>query len=290
VIGQDEAVQLVSDAVLRARSGIKDPRRPIGSFIFLGPTGVGKTELARTLAEALFDSEDNMVRIDMSEYMEKFAVSRLIGAPPGYVGYEEGGQLTEAVRRKPYCVLLFDEIEKAHQDVFNILLQILDDGRVTDSHGRTVSFKNTVIIMTSNIGAPYLLEGITASGDITESARASVMNELKISFRPEFLNRVDDIVLFKPLHIEEVAKIAGLLAEQLKQRLKEQRITMEISDKALHFIAQAGYDPVYGARPLKRFLQRELETRVARAIIAGDVTEGGTLTVDLDDGKLIVRI
>jgi ATP-dependent Clp protease ATP-binding subunit ClpB len=289
VIGQDEAVQLVSDAVLRARSGIKDPRRPIGSFIFLGPTGVGKTELARTLAEALFDSEDNMVRIDMSEYMEKFAVSRLIGAPPGYVGYEEGGQLTEAVRRKPYCVLLFDEIEKAHQDVFNILLQILDDGRVTDSHGRTVSFKNTVIIMTSNIGAPYLLEGITASGDITESARASVMNELKISFRPEFLNRVDDIVLFKPLHIEEVAKIAGLLAEQLKRRLKEQRITLEISDKALHFIAQAGYDPVYGARPLKRFLQRELETRVARAIIAGDVTEGGTLTVDLDDGKLIVR-
>jgi ATP-dependent Clp protease ATP-binding subunit ClpB len=288
VIGQDEAVQLVSDAVLRARSGIKDPKRPIGSFIFLGPTGVGKTELARTLAEALFDSEENMVRIDMSEYMEKFAVSRLIGAPPGYVGYEEGGQLTEAVRRKPYCVLLFDEIEKAHRDVFNILLQILDDGRVTDSHGRTVSFKNTVIIMTSNIGAPYLLEGITRSGDITESARTSVMNELKTSFRPEFLNRVDDIVLFKPLHLDEVAKIAGLLAEQLKLRLKEQRITLNISDKALHFIAQAGYDPVYGARPLKRFLQRELETRVARAIIAGDVVEGGTLTVDLDDGKLTV--
>jgi ATP-dependent Clp protease ATP-binding subunit ClpB len=288
VIGQDEAVQLVSDAVLRARSGIKDPKRPIGSFIFLGPTGVGKTELARTLAEALFDSEDNMVRIDMSEYMEKFAVSRLIGAPPGYVGYEEGGQLTEAVRRKPYCVLLFDEIEKAHQDVFNILLQILDDGRVTDSHGRTVSFKNTVIIMTSNIGAPYLLEGITAQGDITESARTSVMNELKSCFRPEFLNRVDDIVLFKPLHIEEVAKIAGILAEQLKQRLKDQRITLEITDKALHFIAQAGYDPVYGARPLKRFLQRELETRVARAIIGGVVVEGGTLTVDLQDEKLVV--
>jgi len=229
-----------------------------------------------------------MVRIDMSEYMEKFAVSRLIGAPPGYVGYEEGGQLTEAVRRKPYCVLLFDEIEKAHQDVFNILLQILDDGRVTDSHGRTVSFKNTVIIMTSNIGAPYLLEGITAQGDITESARTSVMNELKSSFRPEFLNRVDDIVLFKPLHIEEVAKIAGILAEQLKQRLKEQRITLEISDTALHFIAQAGYDPVYGARPLKRFLQRELETRVARAIIGGVVVEGGTLTVDLVDEKLVV--
>jgi ATP-dependent Clp protease ATP-binding subunit ClpB len=288
VIGQDEAVQLVSDAVLRARSGIKDPKRPIGSFIFLGPTGVGKTELARTLAEALFDSEENMVRIDMSEYMEKFAVSRLIGAPPGYVGYEEGGQLTEAVRRKPYCVLLFDEIEKAHPDVFNILLQILDDGRVTDSHGRTVSFKNTVIIMTSNIGAQFLLEGITPSGDITEAARVSVMNELKTSFRPEFLNRVDDIVLFKPLHLDEVAKIAGLLAEQLKHRLKEQRITLEISDKALNFIAQAGYDPVYGARPLKRFLQRELETRVARAIIGGAVVEGGTLTVDLADGKLVV--
>jgi ATP-dependent Clp protease ATP-binding subunit ClpB len=288
VIGQDEAVQLVSDAVLRARSGIKDPRRPIGSFIFLGPTGVGKTELARTLAEALFDSEDNMVRIDMSEYMEKFAVSRLIGAPPGYVGYEEGGQLSEAVRRKPYCVLLFDEIEKAHPDVFNILLQILDDGRVTDSHGRTVSFKNTVIIMTSNIGAPHLLEGITPDGDIRESARIAVMNELKSSFRPEFLNRVDDIVLFKPLHLDEVAKIAALLAEQLKLRLKEQRITLEISDKALHFIAKAGYDPVYGARPLKRYLQRELETRVARAIIGGNVIEGGTLTVDLDEGKLVI--
>ena len=289
VIGQDEAVQLVADAVLRARSGIKDPRRPIGSFIFLGPTGVGKTELARTLAEALFDSEDNMVRIDMSEYMEKFAVSRLIGAPPGYVGYEEGGQLSEAVRRKPYCVLLFDEIEKAHPDVFNILLQILDDGRVTDSHGRTVSFKNTVIIMTSNIGAPYLLEGITPSGDITESARQSVMNELKNGFRPEFLNRVDDIVLFKPLHLNEVIRITDLLAEQLTLRLKEQRITLSISDEAKRFIARAGYDPVYGARPLKRFLQRELETRVARAIIAGDVAEGGILNVDVADGKLIVR-
>ncbi len=289
VIGQDEAVQLVADAVLRARSGIKDPRRPIGSFIFLGPTGVGKTELARTLAEALFDSEDNMVRIDMSEYMEKFAVSRLIGAPPGYVGYEEGGQLSEAVRRKPYCVLLFDEIEKAHPDVFNILLQILDDGRVTESHGRTVSFKNTVIIMTSNIGAPYLLEGITPSGDITESARQSVMNEMKNGFRPEFLNRVDDIVLFKPLHLNEVIRITDLLAEQLTLRLKEQRITLSISDEAKRFIARAGYDPVYGARPLKRFLQRELETRVARAIIAGDVAEGGILNVDVADGKLVVR-
>ena len=289
VIGQDEAVQLVSDAVLRARSGIKDPRRPIGSFIFLGPTGVGKTELARTLAEALFDSEENMVRIDMSEYMEKFAVSRLIGAPPGYVGYEEGGQLTESVRRKPYSVLLFDEIEKAHPDVFNILLQILDDGRVTDSHGRTVSFKNTVIIMTSNIGSAYLLEGITASGDIREDARKSVMNELKAGFRPEFLNRVDDIVLFKPLHIDEVMKIADLLATQLKLRLKEQRISLEISDEALSFIAKAGYDPVYGARPLKRYLQRELETRVARAIIRGDVIEGGTLKVVLENGVLGLR-
>jgi ATP-dependent Clp protease ATP-binding subunit ClpB len=288
VIGQDEAVQLVADAVLRARSGIKDPKRPIGSFIFLGPTGVGKTELARTLAESLFDSEDNMVRIDMSEYMEKFAVSRLIGAPPGYVGYEEGGQLTEAVRRKPYCVLLFDEIEKAHPDVFNILLQILDDGRVTDSHGRTVSFKNTVIIMTSNIGAPYLLEGITPDGDIRESARIAVMNELRSSFRPEFLNRVDDIVLFKPLHLDEVIKIAALLIRQLSERLKERRINLEITDEAQRFIAKAGYDPVYGARPLKRYLQRELETTVARAIISGSVIEGGTMRVGVSEGKLVI--
>jgi len=289
VVGQDEAVRLVADAILRARSGIKDPRRPIGSFIFLGPTGVGKTELARTLAVALFDSEENMVRIDMSEYMEKFSVSRLIGAPPGYVGYDEGGQLTEAVRRKPYCVLLFDEIEKAHPDVFNILLQILDDGRVTDSHGRTVSFKNTVIIMTSNIGAPYLLEGITPDGEIREEARKAVMNELKTGFRPEFLNRVDDIVLFKPLHLNEVAKITGLLADQLKQRLKEQRITLLISDEALNLIAQAGYDPVYGARPLKRYLQRELETRVARAIIAGNVPEGSVLQVKVEHGTLTLE-
>ena len=288
VVGQDEAVQLVADAVLRARAGIKDPKRPIGSFIFLGPTGVGKTELARTLAEALFDSEENMVRIDMSEYMEKFAVSRLIGAPPGYVGYEEGGQLTEAVRRKPYCVLLFDEIEKAHPDVFNILLQILDDGRVTDSHGRTVSFKNTVIIMTSNIGAPHLLEGITADGEIKEAARIAVLNELKNAFRPEFLNRVDDIVLFKPLQLGEITRIAGLLAAQLVERLKEQRIVLEITDEALQQIARAGYDPIYGARPLKRYLQRELETRVARAIISGQVTEGGRLQVVMEDGELKV--
>jgi ATP-dependent Clp protease ATP-binding subunit ClpB len=286
VIGQDEAVQLVSDAVLRARSGIKDPRRPIGSFIFLGPTGVGKTELARTLAEALFDSEENIIRIDMSEYMEKFSVSRLIGAPPGYVGYEEGGQLTEAVRRKPYCVLLFDEIEKAHTDVFNILLQILDDGRVTDSQGRTVSFKNTVIIMTSNIGAPYLIEGITETGDINEETRLSVMRELRSNFRPEFLNRVDDIVLFKPLHMDEIVHITDLLAKELKNRLAEQHINLEISDNAKHFIAKNGYDPVYGARPLKRYMQRELETRVARAIIAGDVGDGGAIVVDLIEGKL----
>jgi ATP-dependent Clp protease ATP-binding subunit ClpB len=289
VVGQDEAVRLVTDAVLRARSGIKDPRRPIGSFIFLGPTGVGKTELARTLAAALFDSEDNMVRIDMSEYMERFAVSRLIGAPPGYVGYEEGGQLSEAVRRKPYSVILFDEIEKAHPDVFNILLQILDDGRVTDSHGRTVSFKNTVIIMTSNIGAPHLLEGITPDGEIREDARRAVMNELRAGFRPEFLNRVDDIVLFKPLHLDEVVRITDLLMEQLKGRLKDRHITLEITDEAKRFIAQAGYDPVYGARPLKRYLQRELETRVARAIIAGNVAEGSELLVELKDGGLVVK-
>ena len=290
VIGQDEAVQLVADAVLRARSGIKDPRRPIGSFIFLGPTGVGKTELARTLAAALFDSEENLIRLDMSEYMEKFAVSRLIGAPPGYVGYEEGGQLSEAVRRKPYSVLLFDEIEKAHPDVFNILLQILDDGRVTDSHGRTVSFKNTVVIMTSNIGAAFLIEGITPSGEISEEARQAVMQELRTDFRPEFLNRVDDIVLFKPLHLDEIVRIADLLAQQLIERLKDRHITLTLSDDAKRFIARNGFDPVYGARPLKRYLQRELETRVARAIIAGDVNEGGTLQVGLRDGKLEIVI
>jgi ATP-dependent Clp protease ATP-binding subunit ClpB len=290
VIGQDEAVRLVSDAVLRARAGIKDPRRPIGSFIFLGPTGVGKTELARTLASALFDSEDNMVRIDMSEYMEKFSVSRLIGAPPGYVGYEEGGQLSEAVRRKPYCVLLFDEIEKAHPDVFNILLQILDDGRVTDSQGRTVSFKNTVIIMTSNIGSIHLIEGITPAGEISEDAREKVMNDLRDSFRPEFLNRVDDIVLFKPLHLDEIVKITELLATELVDRLKDRHITLTLSDEAKRFIAKSGFDPVYGARPLKRFLQRELETRVARAIIAGDVSDGGALQVGMKDGQLEIVI
>lgn len=288
VIGQDEAVSLVADAVLRARAGIQDPKRPIGSFIFLGPTGVGKTELARTLAGTLFDDEDNIVRIDMSEYMEKFAVSRLIGAPPGYVGFEDGGQLTEAVRRKPYCVILFDEIEKAHPDVFNILLQILDDGRVTDSHGRTVSFKNTVIIMTSNIGAHHLLEGISVSGSITESARERVMQELRASCRPEFLNRVDDIILFKPLQLAEVISITSLLLEQLSQRLKDRRITLSVTEEAKRCIAEAGYDPVYGARPLKRYIQRELETKVARCILTGSVTEGGTITVDCNGGVLAI--
>ena len=288
VVGQDEAVSLVSDAVLRARCGIKDPRRPIGSFIFLGPTGVGKTELARTLAAALFDTEDNMVRIDMSEYMEKFAVSRLIGAPPGYVGYEEGGQLTEAVRRKPYCVLLFDEIEKAHPDVFNVLLQILDDGRVTDSQGRTVNFKNTVVIMTSNIGAQRLIDGITADGEIREEAHAAVMNELRMNFRPEFLNRVDDIVLFKPLRMDEIIRITDLLAQQLITRLKDRRISLTLSEDAKKHIASAAYDPIYGARPLKRFLQRELETRIAHALISGEIAEGGELRVDYRDDKLTV--
>ena len=286
VIGQDEAVQLVADAVIRARSGIKDPRRPIGSFIFLGPTGVGKTELAKTLAEALFDSEDNMVRVDMSEYMEKHTVSRLIGAPPGYVGHEEGGQLTEAVRRKPYSVILFDEIEKAHHDVFNVLLQILDDGRLTDSQGRTVDFKNTVVIMTSNIGSPYLLEGVDSHGQIEESARNAVLGELRTSFRPEFLNRVDDIVLFTPLQLAEIQKIVGLLLEDLRKRLGDQRVGLTLTDAAREFVAREGYDPVYGARPLKRFLQRNLETRIGRALIAGDVVAGSTIVVGLEGGDL----
>ena len=286
VIGQDEAVQLVADAVIRARAGIKDPRRPIGSFIFLGPTGVGKTELARTLAEALFDSEENMVRLDMSEYMEKHTVSRLIGAPPGYVGYEEGGQLTEAVRRKPYCVILFDEIEKAHPDVFNVLLQILDDGRVTNAQGRTVDFKNTVIIMTSNIGSQHLLEGITERGEIREGARQSVLRELRGGFRPEFLNRVDDVVLFKPLTREEIKAIVDLLTQDLRQRLAQRRITLELTAAAREHIAREAYDPVYGARPLKRYLQHQLETRLGRALISGEVVEGAQLRIDYRDGAL----
>ena len=289
VIGQDEAVQLVADAVIRARSGIKDPRRPIGTFIFLGPTGVGKTELAKTLAEALFDSEENMVRIDMSEYMEKHTVARLIGAPPGYVGFEEGGQLTESVRRKPYAVILFDEIEKAHHDVFNVLLQIFDDGRLTDGQGRTVDFKNTVIIMTSNIGSHYLLEGISDSGQLEEATKDQVMTELRQHFRPEFLNRVDDIVLFKPLTLDEVEQIVGLLTKDLSRRLEERNIKVEIADAARKFIAKSGYDPVYGARPLRRYLQRELETRIGRALIAGDVLDGSTLRVDLKNDELVIN-
>ena len=288
VIGQDEAVQLVADAVIRARSGIKDPRRPIGTFIFLGPTGVGKTELAKTLAQSLFDSEENMVRIDMSEYMEKHTVSRLLGAPPGYVGYEEGGQLTEAVRRKPYSVILFDEIEKAHHDVFGVLLQIFDDGRLTDGQGRTVDFKNTVIIMTSNIGSHYLLEGVSDQGEIEDFVKERVMGELGQHFRPEFLNRVDDIVLFKPLTLSEMEKIVGLLTEDLSKRLEERYGGVEITDAARKFIARSGYNPVYGARPLRRYIQRELETRIGRALIAGDVPEGAVIRVDLKDNKLMV--
>jgi ATP-dependent Clp protease ATP-binding subunit ClpB len=290
VVGQDEAVSLVADAVIRARAGIKDPRRPIGSFIFLGPSGVGKTELAKTLAAALFDTEENMVRLDMSEYMERHTVSRLIGAPPGYVGYEEGGQLTEAVRRKPYSVILFDEIEKAHNDVFNVLLQILDDGRVTDAQGRTVDFKNTVIIMTSNIGSPHLLEGVTARGELTEQARAAVLREMRQHFRPEFLNRVDDIVLFKPLTFEEIKRIVDLLTAELRKRLADREIRLELSESAREFIARKGFDPVYGARPLRRFLQHELETRIGRALIAGNVLEGATIRIDADVDNLTVAI
>ena len=290
VIGQDEAVQQVADAVIRARAGIKDPRRPIGSFIFLGPTGVGKTELAKTLAATLFDTEENMVRIDMSEYMEKHAVSRLIGAPPGYVGYEEGGQLTEAVRRKPYSVVLFDEIEKAHHDVFNVLLQVLDDGRITDSQGRTVDFKNTVLIMTSNIGSQYLLEGVNDRGEIEEGARDQVLSEMRRHFRPEFLNRVDATVLFKPLQLDEIEQIVDLLTQDLRARLADRKITLELTEAARRHAAKAGFDPVYGARPLKRYLQQELETRLGRALIAGEILEGARVTVDANDDGLTVEV
>ena len=289
VVGQDEAVSLVADAVIRARAGIKDPCRPIGSFLFLGPTGVGKTELAKALAEALFDSEANMVRIDMSEYMEKHSVSRLVGAPPGYVGHEEGGQLTEAVRRKPYSVLLFDEIEKAHRDVFNVLLQILEDGRLTDAQGRTVDFKNTVIIMTSNIGARHLLEGVTESGEIQTGARDAVLREMRQHFRPEFLNRVDDTILFKSLTKNEIIQIVELMIEDLRRRLSDRGMTLAITDAAREFVAREGFDPVYGARPLRRFLQRELETRIGRGLMGGEILNGAAIRVELEDGKLVVR-
>ena len=289
VIGQDEAVTKVSEAILRSRAGIQDPNRPLGSFLFLGPTGVGKTELAKALAQALFDDEKNMVRIDMSEYMEKFSVSRLIGAPPGYVGYDEGGQLTEAVRRHPYCVVLFDEVEKAHPDVFNVLLQVLDDGRITDSQGRTVDFKNTILIMTSNLGSEYILDGIR-DGDITPEARSQVDRLLKSHFRPEFLNRIDEIVYYKPLTKEQIARIVTLMLKGLNQRLADRQLKVELTDAAMNAVIDQGFDPVYGARPLKRFIQSRIETLVAKRIIAADVKPGDVLTVDVDqDGSLTVR-
>ncbi len=287
VIGQEEGVRLVSEAILRARAGIKDPRRPIGSFLFLGPTGVGKTELAKTLAEQLFDSENNLIRLDMSEYMEKHSVSRMLGAPPGYVGYDEGGQLSEAVRRKPYSVVLFDEIEKAHPDVFNVLLQVLDDGHITDSQGRTINFKNTVIIMTSNIGSRHLLDGVTGT-EIPESVREAVMADLRQTFRPEFLNRIDETVLFKPLSLEEIEHIVDLLVADINKRLAERHVTVVLDAKAKAWVAEKGYDPAFGARPLKRFLQRHLETRLARGLIAGDVTEESTVTFKVKGDELVI--
>ena len=289
VVGQDEAVQKVTEAILRSRAGIADPNRPIGSFLFLGPTGVGKTELAKSLAACLFDDEHNIVRIDMTEYMEKFSVSRLIGAPPGYVGYDEGGQLTEAVRRKPYSVVLFDEIEKAHPDVFNILLQILDDGRITDSQGRTVDFKNTIIILTSNLGSQYLLEGIDREGNITDSAKSAVMGELYRAFRPEFLNRLDEMILFKPLTKDNLTGIIDIMVEGLRKRLADRSLELCITDRAKELIIERGYDPLYGARPLRRYLQSSVETLLARAILSGDIAAGSTLTVDVENDELVCR-
>ena len=290
VVGQDEGVKRVTDAILRSKAGIKDPTKPIGSFLFLGPTGVGKTELAKTLAENLFDDEQNMVRIDMSEYMEKYSVSRLIGAPPGYVGYEEGGQLTEAVRRKPYSVVLFDEIEKAHPDVFNVLLQVLGDGRITDSQGRTVDFKNTILIMTSNIGSPYLLDGIDENGEIKPEAQSQVMDDLRGHFRPEFLNRLDEIIMFKPLTKSNIGKIVDLMVGELDKRLADQELSLELTDAAKNQVIENGYDPVYGARPLKRYLQKYVETLAARKILSGDVHAGDTLVLDVQNGEFIVTV
>ena len=289
VIGQNEGVRLVTDAILRSKAGIKDPSKPIGSFLFLGPTGVGKTELAKTLAATLFDDEQNMVRIDMSEYMEKYSVSRLIGAPPGYVGYEEGGQLTEAVRRKPYSVVLFDEIEKAHPDVFNVLLQVLDDGRITDSQGRTVDFKNTILIMTSNIGSPYLLDGIDEKGEIKPDAQEQVMNDLRGHFRPEFLNRLDEIIMFKPLTKENIGGIVDLMVKELSDRLADQELSLELTDAARTQVIENGYDPIYGARPLKRYLQNYVETLAAKKILSGDVHQGDTLVLDVKDGEFVIN-
>ena len=289
VIGQDEGVRLVTDAILRSKAGIKDPSKPIGSFLFLGPTGVGKTELAKTLAATLFDDEQNMVRIDMSEYMEKYSVSRLIGAPPGYVGYDEGGQLTEAIRRKPYSVVLFDEIEKAHPDVFNVLLQVLDDGRITDSQGRTVDFKNTILIMTSNIGSPYLLDGIDEKGEIKPEAQEQVMNDLRGHFRPEFLNRLDEIIMFKPLTKENIGGIVDLMVKELSDRLADQELSLELTDAARTQVIENGYDPVYGARPLKRYLQNYVETLAAKKILSGDVHQGDTLVLDVKDGEFVIN-
>ena len=290
VIGQDDGVEKVTDAILRSKAGIKDPTKPIGSFLFLGPTGVGKTELAKALAENLFDDEQNMVRIDMSEYMEKHSVSRLIGAPPGYVGYEEGGQLTEAVRRKPYSVVLFDEIEKAHPDVFNVLLQVLDDGRITDSQGRTVDFKNTILIMTSNIGSSYLLDGIEDNGEIRAENQDMVMNDLRAHFRPEFLNRLDEIIMFKPLTRENIGNIINLMMDDLNKRLAGQDIRLELTQAGKDYVVEGGYDPIYGARPLKRFLQKNVETLAARLILSGTVMEGDTIVLDVEDGKLVARV
>ena len=286
VIGQDEGVTKVTEAIIRSKAGIKDPTKPIGSFLFLGPTGVGKTELAKALAESLFDDESNMVRIDMSEYMEKHSVSRLIGAPPGYVGYDEGGQLTEAVRRKPYSVVLFDEVEKAHPDVFNVLLQVLDDGRITDSQGRTVDFKNTILIMTSNIGSAYLLDGIDEDGKIRSEAENMVMNDLKAHFRPEFLNRLDEIILFKPLTRENISGIVDLMIADVNKRLEDKELTIELTEAAKAYVVEHGYDPVYGARPLKRYLQKNVETLAARLILEGDVRAQDVILMDVRDGHL----
>ena len=290
VIGQDEGVTKVTEAIIRSKAGIKDPTKPIGSFLFLGPTGVGKTELAKSLAASLFDDENNMVRIDMSEYMEKYSVSRLIGAPPGYVGYEEGGQLTEAVRRKPYSVVLFDEIEKAHPDVFNVLLQVLDDGRITDSQGRTVDFKNTILIMTSNIGSAHLLDGIDENGNISKDAEEAVMNELRAGFRPEFLNRLDEIILFKPLTKSNIGEIIHLLMEDLNSRLVDKEVRVELSKEAEAYVVDHGFDPVYGARPMKRYLQKTVETEAAKLILADRVRAGDTILIDVENGALTAKV